>query len=126
MIVVTMQDLYLGLDEDPKISARGRGFLVKKWDFKGKGSLSQPFTHRMHFECVSSPIAGQRNPSPPPAFFNHYIVQAGGRFYDPSYGSTPVVTEMEWENASIDGLFKGSACGYPKTKFLTTRLTEFH
>ena len=102
------------------------GFLVKAWLFLGNGSLPPPMTHRMYSECVPFPVAGQRNPDPPPLFFNHFIVWALGRLYDPSYGSPPVATPLEWENASIDGLYAGSRCGYPKANYSTRQLLQFH
>lgn len=130
-VTVTVYPGDLDLFYSPNIAdkARARGFLVKDWIFIGNGSLPAPFTHKMTVDCISFPIAGQGpNPSPPPAFYCHYIVQALGVFYDPSYGSPPFLTEMEWENASIDGLYQGfypSPCGYPKTLYPNTRLTTF-
>lgn len=103
------------------------GFLVKHWRFIGKGSYPAPMTHHMGTECVSLPgVAGQRNPDPPPAFFNHFIVVALGRLYDPSYGSPPVSTPLEWENASIDGLYADVRCGYPKGVYQARQLLQFH
>jgi hypothetical protein len=80
----------------------------------------------MYTECVPFPVPGQRNPSPPPAFSNHFIVKALGLYFDPSYGSPAVFTQLEWENASIDGLWWGYLCGYPKSAYPTQRLLEFH
>jgi hypothetical protein len=116
MVVVTIQHL----------EQYTAGFLVKTWRFLGKGSHRPPMTHRMHSECVPFPVPGQRNPDPPPAFFNHFIVWALGRFYDPSYGSPPFATALEWENASIDGLYAGEWCGYPKANYSARQLLQFH
>jgi hypothetical protein len=103
------------------------GFLVKNWTFSGAGSRPAPFTHKMGTECVEQPgIPGQRNPNPPPAFYNHFIVISGGTFYDPSYGSNPVTTQSVWENGAIDGLFSGGYCGYPKSAHSATNLLEFY
>lgn len=103
------------------------GFLVKNWDFVGAGSLPAPFTHQMWVECVERPgVPGQRNPNPPPAFYNHFIVKCFNKLYDPSYGSGPIDTQSSWENSSIDGLFSGGACGYPKSANTGTNLLEFH
>ena len=102
------------------------GFLVKNWKFNGTGSKPAPWTHVMGTECVNLPgVPGQRNPEPPPAFFNHFIVLHGGKFYDPSYGSAPVATQSEWENASIEGLFSGGNAGFPKASNTAKNLLEF-
>jgi len=94
------------------------GFLVKNWAFGPTGSHPAPYTHAMRTECTKEPgVPGQRNPNPPPAFFNHFIVRHGGKYYDPSYGSAPVSTQAQWESGSIDGLFQNGSpltCGYPK------------
>jgi hypothetical protein len=117
MVVVTLQH---HLNETA-------GFLVKNWSFKGKGSYPPPMSHEMGTECVSLPgVAGQRNPDPPPAFYNHFIVVALAKIYDPSYGSAPVSKTLDWENASIDGLYAGSRCGYQKSAYSARQLLQFH
>lgn len=107
-----------------------KGFLVKNWNFIGAGSHTPPWTHSLGAECVELPgVPGQRNPNPPPAFLNHFIVIHGGKFYDPSYGSTLFADQITWENASIDGLYKGGApalAGYKKSTHSTTKLLEFY
>ncbi len=103
------------------------GFLVKNWTFEGKGSHPAPFTHDMYTECKKHPgIPGQRNPNPPPAFYNHFIVLALNQFYDPSYGGGPIATQEDWEVGAIDGLYAESRCGYPKSANATTRLVKFY
>ena len=57
----------------------------------------------------------QRNPEPPPAFFNHFIVVHGGQLYDPSYGGGPFPDAAAWEAGAIDGLFAAALAGYPKS-----------
>ncbi len=109
-------------------SSATEGFLVKNWSFAGAGSHPAPWTHLMGSECSNLPgVAGQRNPEPPPAFFNHFIVKHDTHFYDPSYGSAPIGTQSVWENGSIDGLFNDplGRCGYPKASNATTNLLEF-
>jgi hypothetical protein len=109
-------------------SSSTEGFLVKNWNFVGAGSHPSPWTHRMYSECRELPgVAGQRNPNPPPAFFNHFIVRHGSQFYDPSYGSAPVSTQSVWENGAIDGLFNDplGRCGFPKASHAATNLLEF-
>ena len=104
------------------------GFLVKNWMFKGLGSLASPFRYRMYTECVELPgIAGQRNPNPPPAFFNHFIVAYGGKYYDPSYGGGPFDDQEKWEEGAIDGLFQQSSNGAGKrAAFGAGNILEFH
>ncbi len=110
----------------PVWQASSAGFLVKNWQFRGTGSHPAPWTHEMYTECVEKRgIPGQRNPNPPPAFFNHFIVFSFGQFYDPSYGGGPIKDQIDWEAGAIDGLFSGSRAGYPKSAHLTTKLLEF-
>jgi hypothetical protein len=110
----------------PEWQASLAGFLVKNWEFIGSGSRPPPFTHVMGVECVDRMgIPGQRNPNPVPAFFNHFITREFGKFYDPSYGGGPVLTQMVWEAGAIDGLFRRGLCGYPKSTSLTTLLLQF-
>jgi hypothetical protein len=102
------------------------GFLVKNWRFQAKGSRPAPFTHVLYLECVELPgIPGQRNPNPPPAFFNHFIVRCLGQFYDPSYGAGPISDQTSWEVNAIDGLFSGRDAGYPKSTHKVAHLLQF-
>lgn len=56
-------------------------------------------------------IPGQKNPNPPPIFFNHFIVEYAGMVWDPSYGAGPFGGanngENAHENAAIDGIKSG-------------------
>lgn len=105
------------------------GFLVKNWRFNHPpASSATSFTHVMGTECVELPgIPGQNNPNPPPAFFNHFIVRHGGRFYDPSYGAGPFADQVSWEAAAIDGLFEDSTgrAGHDKSLNASNKLLEF-
>jgi hypothetical protein len=102
------------------------GFLVKNWSFVGAGSHSPPFTHEMGVDCLELPgIPGQRNPNPPPGFYNHFIALPFRKFYDPSYGGGPTLTQVVWEAGAIDGLFRHGFCGFPKSASLTTLLLQF-
>src|SRR5690606_10388743 len=47
---------------------------------------------------------GQDNPNPPPDYPNHVIVKARGNYYDPSYGTGPFPTQLDWERASLAGI----------------------
>ncbi len=106
------------------------GFLVKNWLFTGAGTKPVPWPYILGTDCQQQPgVAGQRNANPPPAFYNHFIVQYGGSFYDPSYGSAPLATHSAWENGSIDGLFRDgspSLAGYKKSSNTTTDLLSFY
>lgn len=84
------------------------GFLVKNWTFDHPpDSNAFDFTHWVPSQCrTGAYLPGQRNPKPPPAFFNHFIVQAAGQYWDPSYGAGPFPVQLFWENAAIDGLFR--------------------
>lgn len=108
------------------LRGHGVGFLVKNWRFIGAGSWPPPFTHSLRSECVElNGIPGQRSPNPPPAFYNHFIVECFATFYDPSYGGGPTANQSDWENGAIDGLYRGSRAGYPKQNYASTNLLQF-
>ena len=72
-------------------------------------------------------IAGQRNANPPPAFFNHFIVSYGGKYYDPSYGGGPIDDQEKWEDGAIDGLFHTASGGAGKRgAFAGPTILEFY
>lgn len=128
LIVVTKSDL---------LNATS-GFLVKDWAFTGSGAQPSPWPYIISVDCNNQPgVAGQRNPEPPPSFYNHFIVQYGGQFYDPSYGSSVFSTQLNWENNSIDGRYKHATitinnktyqvtlAGYRKSTHTSTKIVEF-
>jgi hypothetical protein len=43
----------------------------------------------------------QHNPWPPVEYPNHVLVQVGDNWYDPSYGTGPFGSVLEWERASL-------------------------
>lgn len=47
---------------------------------------------------------GQSNTRPPTDYPNHVIVEVGERYYDPSYGTGPFDTQLDWERASLAGV----------------------
>ena len=49
-------------------------------------------------------VSGQNNPDPPTDFPNHMIVRIGNKYYDPSYGTGPFDSQLDWEKASIVGV----------------------
>ncbi len=97
------------LSLDGGLTTRGL-FLVKDWTFDPLGTAPAacaPFTH-LSSEITDSATGapGQGNPNPPGAFFNHFIAQYSGEYYDPSYGNGPFASQGAWESASIDGYQK--------------------
>jgi len=123
---ITSSDKVLIVRTVPDWLGSVAGFLVKNWEFSGSGSHAPPFTHKMWTECIKKPgIPGQRNPDPPPAFFNHFIVRSFGKFYDPSYGAGPIADQTSWEVGAIDGLFSHGYTGYPKSANPATLLLQF-
>jgi len=113
----------------PEYSSSTTGFLVKNWQFRHPpASSATAFTHAMGTECVKQPgIPGQNNPNPPPAFFNHFIVLFNSTYFDPSYGSSTVTTQLAWEAAAIDGLFHdpSNKTGFDKSLNSGVKLLEF-
>jgi len=102
--------------------ASSEGFLVKHWVFDHPpASAASAYTHFVPSQCRTGVgLPGQRNASPPPAFYNHFIVRADGRFWDPSYGAGPFADQSAWENAAIDGLFRAAPGGAPPGNSLQT------
>lgn len=50
----------------------------------------------------------QGNSDSPNFFHNHFVVQLGGKIYDPSYGTGPFDSQLAHENQAIDGI---TSCG---------------
>jgi hypothetical protein len=93
--------------------------LVKDWKFSPagtSGSLTFPFTSAEVTDELG--IAGQGVENPPPFFWDHAIVRAGGgpggtprQLFDPSYGTgpiggpgdTPATRLKAYQNAAISG-----------------------
>ncbi|MCC9624051.1 hypothetical protein LPB41_20420 [Thalassospira sp. MA62] len=96
-------------------------FLVRNWNYNNKLTNldMNDYTHRESLGRGAAPVDGapdearaaangvdgQNNSTPPPAFFNHFIVLDTGstNFFDPSYG-TRCNTKNDWVRASIAGL----------------------
>ena len=49
-------------------------------------------------------VVSQNNETPPTDYPNHVIVKIGEKYYDPSYGTGPFDSQLEWEKASIAGV----------------------
>ncbi len=94
--------------------------LVKSWTFPATGTAPAdvaPFDYRLAEVTDQTGVAGQGNPNPPGAFYNHFIVEYDSvvngstvyNYYDPSYGgsiysnSSQDVAHAAWEDASLDG-----------------------
>jgi hypothetical protein len=91
----------------PDFSNSRIGFLVKSWTFHTPPATTHnTFTHSQSQVTENPGVPGQSNANPPPAFFNHFIVLADGKLYDPSYGAGPINNKVAWESGSIDGLFR--------------------
>jgi len=92
---------------DPADHGFQRGLmLVKHWTFNATGtapSNAAPYTHLLHEVQDGVGVAGQGNPNPPGAFYNHFIVKYDDKYYDPSYGGGPFRTKEQWEDNSLDG-----------------------
>lgn len=50
-----------------------------------------------------SGVPGQGNDDPIGIFGDHALIEYDGEIYDPSYGTGPFASILEWEDASIDG-----------------------
>jgi hypothetical protein len=73
--------------------AEACAFLVKQWEFIGKGSSGEagfPYTESEMED--QNGTAGQGVENPRSAFRNHQIIEVGNKLYDPSYGTEPVGT----------------------------------
>lgn len=99
--------------------------MVKNWSFQTSSNppppLADPFTHE-EGDCTDQNGApGQGHQNPPGRFFNHFIVEYGGQYYDPSYGGSVHSSKEDWEDASIDGfqkIFNVLENGQPKRRRL--------
>jgi hypothetical protein len=101
------------------------GFLVATWDFAAAPAVQAGrLTHTQYTDCTTGAHApGQSNLTPPPAFYNHFIVWniTTNTLYDPSYGTRfnaggQAATLLAWEMGSISGLFADGGppdAGYP-------------
>jgi hypothetical protein len=122
------------------LASSTEGLLVKHWTFDHPPpSAASAYTHWVPSQSRPAVhLPGQHNPSPPPAFFNHFIVLADGRLWDPSYGAGPVADQKAWENGAVDGLFLGASAlppgapagtnsqnGFDKSLNAGTKILEF-
>ncbi len=82
-------------------------FLVKKWsNFTDTGpTCAVPWNYESARDDAGLP--GQGNANPPGAFYNHFVVQYANNYYDPSYGTGPFASLLDWENASVAGYERG-------------------
>ncbi len=81
------------------------GFLVKSLEFVGNGKRSGIFNYELGEDVFNlNGIKAQGNKEPRFEFGNHFVVKRNGAIYDPSYGSGPFASEIEHENAAIDGI----------------------
>jgi hypothetical protein len=81
------------------------GVLVKEWAFNQPGS-SGLSSHPYIYDSEAYPTqtaTGQGNTAAPPAFTGHWITRCGSIFYDPSYGTPPQTTPVQYENSALAG-----------------------
>jgi len=71
-------------------------FFVKSWN------LDSLTTNRWGAVDLSG-VPGQGNANPVAIFGDHALVLHAGNYYDPSYGTGPFNSLLEWEDSSIDG-----------------------
>ena len=105
----------------PQSGDRTKGLiLVKNWEKPGQDhpeSLNNSgvcISYDFYFDTnwTEQPgAAGQGTSNPISAFFEHYIVEYGGHYYDPSYGVSSRGTEGDlkknqkaWESEAISGI----------------------
>ena len=69
-------------------------FFVEDWDLDSSDKWDA---------IDQSGIAGQGNINPLAVFSTHALVQIGTQIYDPSYGTGPFTSILDWENNSVDG-----------------------
>ncbi|MBF0547352.1 MAG: hypothetical protein HQM08_23120 [Candidatus Riflebacteria bacterium] len=104
--------------------------LVKKWKFVPPGTSSSTFPfeyieNKELFKEYGIPGQGIDNPYYS-AFLNHYIVQFEREYFDPSYGTGPFPSQLEWENSSLDGFaIRTSEALLGKKKDLSATETVF-
>jgi hypothetical protein len=76
-------------------------FLVKNWEFIGKGSSGDPLFPYTWAEVEDeNGLAGQGIENPQSYFLNHQIIEVGNNLYDPSYGTAPIGNGKPEEKAA--------------------------
>lgn len=86
---------------------------IKIWTFTGSGNSGDPdYSYTAGVDATAATrIPAQGNTDSPPWFNGHWIVQAAGTYYDPSYGSDAVPNagtssaKSAYENIAFDGYF---------------------
>ena len=83
--------------------------LIKNYTFTGSGAAPEnaPYAYIWQYDAVDVyGIGGQGNPDPLSTFTNHFIVSYSGKYYDPSYGKGPFLSQAAWGNESLAGFCK--------------------
>jgi hypothetical protein len=130
---VTSADKILIVRTKPAFAAATDGFMVKAWIFDHPpASAANAYTHTAAQCRPGVRIPAQNNTASPSGFYNHFIVRADGKFWDPSYGAGSFADQKAWELAGIDGLFQSVAGGgaitmggFDKSLNTTTTILEF-
>jgi len=101
------------------------GFIVNNWTFAATGpsTPTAPYTYLLNRDVLDAKGApGQNNPDPESVFVRHYIVRYGNNYDDPSYGTGPFSSQLQWETGSLAGFFaKGDHWGRPQTELYVKR-----
>jgi hypothetical protein len=130
---VTSADKILIVRTKPVFAAGTDGFMVKAWIFDHPPpSAASAYTHTPAQCRPGVRLPAQNNTASPAGFYNHFIVRADGKFWDPSYGAGPTADQKAWELGAIDGLFQSVAGGgaitmggFDKSLNTTTTILEF-
>jgi hypothetical protein len=77
------------------IDVNGNPFAIPIADLAG-------FNYVVGNDLTFTAPQGQGNSTTPEAFFNHFITEYNGVYYDPSYGIGPYVSKEAWETAALD------------------------
>lgn len=110
----------------------GEGFLVKNWDFSVTPSGTLPHPYEIEglqissggYSWTSSDLTdltgapGQGRNNPKSFFYNHFIVQIGSNYYDPSYGK--MHTTVDAMDGEMDGFYRETGLQFLARKNLTT------
>jgi len=104
--VTSARKLVLIRVEDESKSDMELRFLVKTCTFTGSGTEAAPYPYVGNTDCKKKEnvVAGQGKNNPQFDFGDHVVVEHGGKIYDPSYGVGPKSSQLEYEQAAIDGL----------------------
>ena len=141
--LVAVQPLYIDIQPPNRCSTRSdNGFLVKNYTFGLPGlpdgypecpQYPYPLSHPCDAplppgvaKVHDAPgVPGQDSANPASAYEIHWNVRHGDRWYDPSYGTGPWVTNTDfvaaeqWENVSIAGFYSNVNVSGPNNEVIS-------